>query len=302
MAATHPATAGPTGHAARQRVAAVRRPARRRPEQPRIQFRRRPRPLPIPRPQPPRYLALAAPGERHQTFRVRGQQVVAKARHRLGSGHVRPAHETAEAAVTRRVAGQQDEVRAALPLADSTQVLANGVAIAGQAGTFRARPDRQTLFAPRVILLTRCRRRRRAATPRRPATPRAPRPPRRDHDPRRIRHGRVRQLYLDPDDRPQPRLLRLGRESNHAVEPVMVRDRQPGQAQFNGTRDQFVGRRSAVEEREIGVAMEFGVLGHSRCPVTGASHQYRTPVLSTQARAPTIESGLRAAAAIQLLS
>ena len=55
----------------------------------------------------------------------------------------------------------------------------------------------------------------------------------------------------------------LGRadETDRAIEAVVVRDGQPGQPQFDGSLDQVVGRGCPVEEREIGVAMEFGVRG-----------------------------------------
>ena len=42
----------------------------------------------------------------------------------------------------------------------------------------------------------------------------------------------------------------------------MVRDRQAGQSQLDGTLDQLLRRRGAIEEREVGVAVEFGVGGH----------------------------------------
>jgi hypothetical protein len=42
----------------------------------------------------------------------------------------------------------------------------------------------------------------------------------------------------------------------------VIRDRQAGQSQFNGTFDQLVRRRGTVEEREVGVAVEFGVGDH----------------------------------------
>ena len=58
---------------------------------------------------------------------------------------------------------------------------------------------------------------------------------------------------------------RLGRadEADRAVQAVMVGDGQPGQPELDGPLDQLVRRRRPVEEREVGVAVEFGVRG--RC-------------------------------------
>jgi hypothetical protein len=42
----------------------------------------------------------------------------------------------------------------------------------------------------------------------------------------------------------------------------MVRDGQPGKAQLYGTGNQLVRSRSTVEEREVGVAVEFRVSSH----------------------------------------
>ena len=71
----------------------------------------------------------------------------------------------------------------------------------------------------------------------------------------------------------------LGRadEADRPVEPGMVRDGQPGQPQLDGPLDEVVRRGRPVEEREVGVAMEFGVrgLGHgslrSESRLTGGS-------------------------------
>ncbi len=119
-------------------------------KEPGVVLGRGPRPFPIPDSQSPGNLALATSGESHQTVCVLGQERVAEARHRLGSGHVRPAHEAAEAAVSDRVPGQQDEVRATLTLPDATQILLHGVAVPRQAGPGRAWPGRQPLPAPRI--------------------------------------------------------------------------------------------------------------------------------------------------------
>ena len=202
-------------------------------EEPRIPLRRGPCSFPVAGPQAPGDLALAASGEGHQAVRVLGQQRVAEARHRFRSGQVRAADESAQAAIARRVAGQQDEMRAALPLSDATQILLHRVAVAGQQSACRTGPGRQPLPV-RTCKQVRL----------------------------QIGHGCVDQLYLDPDDRPQARLLSRGGKANHAVEPVVVRDRQTGQTQLHGALNQLVRRRGAVEEREVRVAVELGVGGH----------------------------------------
>ena len=86
-------------------------------------------------------------------------------------------------------------------------------------------------------------------------------PARRDDDPVRVRDGRIEQLDLEPDDRVEPGRLGRGDEPDRPVQAGVVRDGQPGQAQLDGPLDQVVGRRRAVEEREVRVAVEFGVRG-----------------------------------------
>ncbi len=222
-------------------------------EEPRIPFRGGVRPGPIPDPQPPGDLALAATGKRHQPVRVPGQQLLAEARHGFRAGEVRPTHQAAEAAIAGRVPGQQDEVRAALPLAHAPKILFDRVPMAGEPGAVRAWPGGQAV-APWPFPGEWHRTRQRAA----------PWPTRRHDDPRRIGRRRVQQLDLDPDDRPQPRLLGRGRKADHAVQAAVVRDRQAGEPQLHGAPDQLVRRRGAVEERELSVAVELGVEGHRR--------------------------------------
>lgn len=48
-------------------------------------------------------------------------------------------------------------------------------------------------------------------------------------------------------------------ETDHAIQTGMVRDGQPGQPEFDRPLNQDVRRGGAIEEREIGVAMEFGI-------------------------------------------
>ena len=57
----------------------------------------------------------------------------------------------------------------------------------------------------------------------------------------------------------QPRRLRGADEPDRPVQPVVVGDGQPGQAQLDGPFDQVVRRGRAIEEREVGVAVELGV-------------------------------------------
>ena len=93
--------------------------------------------------------------------------------------------------------------------------------------------------------------------------PAAARSARRDDDPGRVGDGRIEQLDLETDDRVEPDGLGRADETDRAIEAVVVRDGQPGQPQFDGPLDEVVRCRGAVEEREVGVAMEFGVRG--RC-------------------------------------
>jgi hypothetical protein len=83
----------------------------------------------------------------------------------------------------------------------------------------------------------------------------------RDDDAGRVSHDRVQQLDLETDDRMDPDGLRRADETDRAIQAVMVRDGQPGQPKFDGSLDQVVGRGCPIEEREIRVAMEFGVRG-----------------------------------------
>ena len=81
----------------------------------------------------------------------------------------------------------------------------------------------------------------------------------RDDDASRIGRRRVLQLDLDADDRPDPRLLRRGGETHDAVQPVVVGDREPGEAQLGRPLGHVLDGRGPVEEREVGVAVELGV-------------------------------------------
>ena len=102
--------------------------------------------------------------------------------------------------------------------------------------------------------------------------------------------GRVEQLDLEPDDRVQPDGLGRADEADRAVQAGVVGDGQPGQPQLDGPLDQVVRRRGAVEEREVRVAVEFGVRDRvprdrsGRWAGRSGAGQYRTSVLTRYAR------------------
>jgi hypothetical protein len=81
----------------------------------------------------------------------------------------------------------------------------------------------------------------------------------RDDDPGRIRDRWIEQLDLDTDDRMDPHRLGGGHEPDGAVQPGVVRDRERAETDLGGPLDEVVRRGRAVEEREVGVAMELGV-------------------------------------------
>ena len=104
-------------------------------------------------------------------------------------------------------------------------------------------------------------------------------------DPGWISGGRVQELHLDPDDRPQAGLLGRGGESDDAVETLVVGDGEAAEAKLEGPLDEVLDRRRTVEEREVGVAVELGVgrLGHGWVPISGGGRwavQNRTCVRS----------------------
>ena len=79
--------------------------------------------------------------------------------------------------------------------------------------------------------------------------------------------------------------LRRADEADRPVQAGVVRDGQPGQPQLDGPLDQVVRRGRPVEEREVGVAVEFGVRGRCHGSLRVGSRltggrQYRTSVLS----------------------
>ena len=67
---------------------------------------------------------------------------------------------------------------------------------------------------------------------------------------------------LGADDRRQLRFARRGGEADDASELVVVGDRERGEAELLRARDERLGERGAVEEREGGVGVELGVGNH----------------------------------------
>ncbi len=204
------------------------------------------RPLAVAHQEASRDLARAAAREGHEALGVLLEQRLGEPRHALGPVEIRAGDEPAEAPVARGIARQQHQVRSALPLPDPPQVLLHRRAVPRQAGAFRSRARRQALAGEREL-------QGRGLAP-------APGPaPRRDHDATRVGRGRVLELDLDSDDRTQPHCRRRGGETHHPVEPVVVRDREAGEAQLDRSLDHVLDRRGAVQEREVRVAVELGV-------------------------------------------
>ena len=258
------------------------------PEERRVAFRDGPRPGPVARPQATDQLAVPAARQRDEPVGMLGQERLAEPWDSLGPGHVRVRHEPAQAPPADLRSGEQDQVRPADPLDDPTQVLLDRGAMAGQSGVRRSGAGGQAFggVGQRVVAGGTGNRRvdRDETAPLRAGGSATTGPARRDDDPVRICDGRIEQLDLETDDRVESHRLGRGHETDRAVQPGVVRDGQPGQAQLDRSLDQVVRRRGAIEKRKIGVAVEFGVRGlrHGSLRskrLTGAC-QYRTSVLS----------------------
>ena len=91
----------------------------------------------------------------------------------------------------------------------------------------------------------------------------ATRPAWRDHDLIGVCDRRVLQLDLDTNHRMDPGSLRRADKADGAVQPAMIGDGESGHAQFDRSIDDLVRRGCAIEEREVGVAVELGVAGLS---------------------------------------
>ncbi len=183
-----------------------------------------------------------------------GKQLVAEARNGLGPGEVRPRDEPAQAPITGRVAGEEDEVRTPLALADAAVILLDRLPMTGQPSPLRARPIRQAVdgIRPGSVGRLGCR----------PPAGASCRAAGGNDDLVRIRNDRVEQLDLDPDDRVDPGRLGRRRESNGTIEALVVGDGQAGQAKLDRSLHELVGGRRPVEKREVGVAVELGVGCH----------------------------------------
>jgi len=142
-AVTGTSAAGPFTAAGSPTVAPVASDAS--PEQPRVSLGNCPRTGPIADPQPADNLAFAAAGQRDQALDVVGEERLGDPGNALGSGEVGPRNEPAQAAITGAVSSKQGEMRPALPLPHSTQVLLDRAAMAGEAGTSRTEPGGTTL-------------------------------------------------------------------------------------------------------------------------------------------------------------
>ena len=203
-------------------------------EEPRVRLGGRTCPRPIAGQEPPRDLAVATARERDDPFRLVGQERLRDPRHRLRPGEVGPADQPAEAPVAGVVAGQQDEVRAALVVTHAAQVLAHRLAVAGQPAPFRVGPlGTATVRAVASVAIT--------FQPV-PARTLAGRAASRHDDAGGIRHDRVAQDELDADDRADPRLERRRGEAHRAVEPVVVGHRQRRHAQLRRSLDERFDR------------------------------------------------------------
>ena len=177
--------------------------------------------------QPPRDLRMAAARQRDEPVGVALQERVRVARHALRAGQVRRAHEPAQAAIARRIPGEQDEMRTARRVADAAEVLAQRLTVARQAQTVRVRPGRTPVQRNRCRLLFG------GAAPGRSST--------RHDEPMGVGDRRVEQLDLQTDDRAEPRRLGRRDEPDGAVEAPVVGDGEGREAQFERPGHQVLG-------------------------------------------------------------
>jgi len=69
----------------------------------------------------------------------------------------------------------------------------------------------------------------------------------------------VLQRYLGAEEGVQAGASCSQGKTHRARQAVVVGERQGGQAQFHSARGQILRRRGGVEEREVAMAVEFGV-------------------------------------------
>ena len=208
---------------------------------------------PITGQQPARDLAMPAAGQAQQAVGVAPHELGGEARRALGAREMRRADQPAQAPIAGHVACDQDEVRAELAGPNAAQVLAPLLPVVRRSEAIRHRPDHpapgrrlgQGRLLARLRLVGR--------QPMRPLPPAT-----RDDQPGRVGHDRIEQVDLHPDDRPQAGLLRGRRETHCAVEALVIGQRDCRKTQLGGAFGQVVDGRGAVEEREIGVAVELG--------------------------------------------
>ncbi len=93
----------------------------------------------------PRDLALPTAGEQRHPLGVPRQQLVGEARYPLGAIQVRRADHPTQALPAGRVATQQHQVRATLPVADPAQVLAPRLAMTGWSRPVDTHRDGQSI-------------------------------------------------------------------------------------------------------------------------------------------------------------
>jgi hypothetical protein len=191
---------------------------------------------------------VTTPRERHETLRVLGEERLRDPGCRLRPGEVRPRDEPAEAPVPDPVAGEQDEVGAALRRTDAAVVLPDRLAMAGEAGPVRLRTGGKPAPGGRQ-----------RGDGGHPAVVAGRRTACRDHQPEGIRYERIDQLHLDADDGMEPGLLGGGGEPDDPVEALTVGDGERREAQLDGPRNEVRRGGGTVEEGEAGVRVELGI-------------------------------------------
>ena len=220
-------------------------------EECRVALRDRARADPVAHAQAPRELPVATPGQGHESLGVLGDERLAEAWHPLRAGEVRVRDQPRQAAPAHLRTREQHEMRTAAAVADPAQVLLDRLPIPGQSRALGPWPVRQPVTDDAV-------QRARRARVTRPAWF-ASSTSRRDHHPARIRDRRIAQPDLQSDHRMESDRLGRTDEADRAVQAVVIRDGQPGQPEFDRPFDQVVRGRGTLEEREVGVAVEFGV-------------------------------------------
>ena len=220
------------------------------------------RPISIAGQQPPRDLAVATAGQGDEPLRLVAQARMGEARRALGPGKLGPASEPAQAAIAGHVARDEHQMRPELARPNAAQVLAHGIAVARRPqpldlrtndAAVESRLGRNDLCGGRGSL--------------------APAPG--NDDAVRIRGDGIEQLDFHAHDGVEPCLVRGRGKADSAIQAQVIGQRETGQPEIDGALDEILDARRAVEEREVGVAMELGV---------GTRHEgdSRTDVLISQ--------------------